>query len=141
MERYIRCNEALTPVARVWTVETRNRRPRTPDRWSVRDDDALSGSLQSAHDNRKPGRCLMTTESLTTMRELDSRLVDGLHVRLWWDPAVNLVWVSVLDTRSGDAFTVEVKAGQEPLDVFRHPFAYASRDRVEADSGLHATAG
>jgi hypothetical protein len=83
----------------------------------------------------------MTTESLTTMRELDSRLVDGLHVRLWWDPEVNLVWVSVLDTRSGDAFTIEVKAGQEPLDVFRHPFAYAPREHVEAENGLHAAAG
>jgi len=83
----------------------------------------------------------MNTESLMTMRELDSRLVDGLHVRLWWDPAVSLVWVSVLDIRSGDAFTIEVKAGQAALDVFRHPFAYSPREHAEAQVGLHATAG
>lgn len=82
----------------------------------------------------------MITESLTTMRELDSRLVDGLHVRLWWDPAGDLLWVSVLDTRSGEAFSIEVKAGQAPLDVFRHPFAYASREYAEAGISAHATA-
>lgn len=83
----------------------------------------------------------MTTESLTTMRELDSRLADGLHVRLWWDPEGDLVWVSVLDTRSGDAFTIDVKDGQQPLDVFRHPFAYAPREHAEAHAGMPATAG
>lgn len=83
----------------------------------------------------------MITESLTTMRELDSRLVDGLHVRLWWDPEASLVWVSVLDTRSGEAFSIEVKAGQEPLDVFRHPFAYAPREHAEIRISAHATAG
>lgn len=82
----------------------------------------------------------MTTESLTTMRELDSRLVDGLHVRLWWDPELSLVWVSVLDTRSGEAFSIEVKAGQSPLDVFRHPFAYASREHAEAVMGSQVAA-
>ena len=83
----------------------------------------------------------MTTESLTTMRELDSRFADGLHVRLWWDPETSLVWVSVLDTRAGDAFSIEVKAGQEPLDVFRHPFAYAPREHAEAGVGARVTAG
>jgi hypothetical protein len=83
----------------------------------------------------------MTTASLTTMRELDNRLVDGLHVRLWWDPALDLVWVAVLDTRSGDAFSIEVKAGQDPLDVFRHPFAYAPRQYAETGISAHATAG
>ena len=83
----------------------------------------------------------MTTESLITMRELDSRLVDGLHVRLWWDPETSLVWVSVLDTRSGDAFSIEVRSGQQALDVFRHPFAYASREHAEAGLGARVTAG
>jgi hypothetical protein len=83
----------------------------------------------------------MTAESLTTMRELDSRLTDGLHVRLWWDPEVSLIWVSVLDTRTGDAFSIEVRAGQDPLDVFRHPFAYAPREHAEAGFAARVTAG
>lgn len=82
----------------------------------------------------------MTTESLITMRELDSRLTDGLHVRLWWDPEADQVWVSVLDTRSGDAFNVEVREGQRPLDVFHHPFAYVPKEHAEAQNGLTARA-
>jgi hypothetical protein len=74
----------------------------------------------------------MNPESLTSIRELDSREGDGLHVRLWWDQNDGSVWVSVLDTRSGDALRIEVRAGQQALDVFHHPFAYAPREHVEA---------
>jgi hypothetical protein len=81
----------------------------------------------------------MTSEALTSIRELDSRLVDGLHVRLWWDSARDAVWVSVLDTRSGDAFRIEVRSDQRPRDVFHHPFAYAPREHLEVAGSLHAT--
>ena len=74
----------------------------------------------------------MNLESLTSIRELDSRIGDGLHVRLWWDASSGRVSVSVLDTRSGDALSIEVEEGQRPLDVFHHPFAYAPREHVEA---------
>ena len=74
----------------------------------------------------------MNLESLTSIRELDSRVGDGLHVRLWWDESSGAIWVSVLDTRSGDALSIEVTEGQRPLDVFQHPFAYAPREHVEA---------
>jgi hypothetical protein len=74
----------------------------------------------------------MNLESLTSIRELDSRVGDGLHVRLWWDERDGSVWVSVLDTRSQDALRIEVSPGQRPTDVFQHPFAYAPREHVEA---------
>ncbi|HEX3616343.1 MAG TPA: hypothetical protein VHU61_07380 [Solirubrobacteraceae bacterium] len=74
----------------------------------------------------------MNLESLTSIRELDSRVGDGLHVRLWWNESNGEVWVSVLDTRSGEALSIAVAQGQRPLDVFHHPFAYAPRERVEA---------
>jgi len=74
----------------------------------------------------------MNLENLTTIRELDSRIGDGLHVRLWWDQRDSSVWVSVLDTRSGDALRIEVSSDQRPMDVFRHPFAYAPREHLEA---------
>lgn len=83
----------------------------------------------------------MTAESLTSMRELDGRVSDGLHIRLWWDPEASLVWVSVLDTRGGGAFCIEVKKGQRALDVFNHPFAYVPREHVEAGNGRRAAAG
>jgi hypothetical protein len=59
-----------------------------------------------------------------TARELDHRTIDGLDVRLLWDPGENRVTVLVDDRRNGEIFEVEVGPGDSALDVFRHPFAY-----------------
>ena len=64
-------------------------------------------------------------EFLLTARELDSRVSDGIHVRLLWNEPDDSVLVSVADHRTGDAFTLPVRTGQRPLDVFHHPYAYA----------------
>jgi hypothetical protein len=72
----------------------------------------------------------MPVESLTSMRELDSRSVDGLQVQLWWDSETGCVWVSTRDGRSGNQFLIEVRDGERPLDVFQHPFAYASGQQL-----------
>lgn len=77
-----------------------------------------------------PGQRLMPIESLTSMRELDSRSVDGLQVQLWWDAETGCVWVSTRDGRSGSQFLIEVRDGERPLDVFQHPFAYASGQQL-----------
>jgi hypothetical protein len=74
----------------------------------------------------------MNPESLASIRELDSRVGDGLHVRLCWDERDGSVWVSVLDMRSQDALCIEVSPDQRPTDVFQHPFAYAPREHAEA---------
>jgi hypothetical protein len=79
-----------------------------------------------------PELALMPAESPISMRELDGRLVNGLQVQLWWDPDTSCVWVSVRDARTGNQFLIEVRDGQEPLDVFHHPFAYAPRHQLEA---------
>jgi len=59
------------------------------------------------------------------VRELNTRVSDGLSVELLWCEADDLVFVRVEDQRSGEGFTVPVKPGQSPIDVFNHPFAYA----------------
>ena len=59
------------------------------------------------------------------MRELASRINDGIHVQLMWCEQDNTVTVTVDDKKTGHAFTVEVGSNQ-PLDVFNHPFAYAA---------------
>ena len=64
-------------------------------------------------------------ELLLTTRELDSRVTDGIHVRLLWNEPDNRVLVSVSDHRTGEAFTLRVGQGERALDVFHHPFAYA----------------
>jgi hypothetical protein len=57
---------------------------------------------------------------------LDSRISDGLQIRLLWDAGDGGLWVSVLDTRRGGSFSVAVGPDDAPLDVFHHPFAYAA---------------
>jgi hypothetical protein len=79
-----------------------------------------------------PGVRLMPVENLTSMRELDSRFVNGLQVQLWWDSETGCVWVSVRDAGSGNQFLIEVRDGERPLDVFHHPFAYAPGPQLAA---------
>ena len=79
-----------------------------------------------------PGVRLTPIESLASMRELDYRFVNGLQVQLWWDSETSCIWVSVRDARTESQFLIEVRDGERPLDVFHHPFAYASRQRLAA---------
>ncbi len=73
----------------------------------------------------------MTALILTTMRELDTRWNDGIQVRLLWCQHDGRVLVAVTDTRNGGAFSIQVAAGEDPHDVFHHPYAYAAWRRIE----------
>jgi hypothetical protein len=68
----------------------------------------------------------MTPETLTSVRELDSRFSDGIQVKLLWCEHDGRLWVGVVDLKSRDSFCIEVHEGDRPLEVFRHPYAYAS---------------
>jgi hypothetical protein len=59
-------------------------------------------------------------------RELAYRENDGLAVSLLWDPADDVLTVTVRDRQTGEAFEIPV-ADASPLEVFHHPFAYAAR--------------
>jgi hypothetical protein len=70
----------------------------------------------------------MTDTTDTNFRmpiELDSRTQDGFQVSLLWQPGTDVVLVEVDDERAGQRFQLVVD-GEEALDVFRHPFAYAA---------------
>jgi hypothetical protein len=60
-------------------------------------------------------------------RELDSRMSDGIHIRLLWRPVDGQVSVAVNDTKTGEVFELPVGDRDRPLDVFHHPYAYAAR--------------
>jgi len=77
----------------------------------------------------------MTAETLTSIRELDTRVTDGARVRLLWCEHDGTLWVTVVNTKTGDAFHVEVHQGEQPADVFHHPYAYAAHHGVET-SGI-----
>jgi hypothetical protein len=85
----------------------------------------------------------MTAETLTLVRELDSRVTHGMQVRMLWSEADDTVWVAVVDTRGGGRFRLRVRPGERPRDVFDHPFAYADLHGVDPGSlsGRNDTAG
>jgi hypothetical protein len=62
----------------------------------------------------------------TEPRELDSRSSDGIHVQLLWHPRDGHVSVAVNDTKTGEAFELDVRHGQQASDVYQHPYAYAA---------------
>jgi hypothetical protein len=72
----------------------------------------------------------MTPTTITHLtRELDSRTTDGIEVRLLWSEHDGRVLVAVSDSKTGDAFSIEVREGDRAMDVFHHPYAYrASRE-------------
>jgi hypothetical protein len=68
----------------------------------------------------------MTSTITHLTRELDSRTSDGIEVRLLWNEHDGRVLVAVNDAKTGDAFAVEVREGDQAMDVFHHPYAYAA---------------
>ena len=66
-----------------------------------------------------------------TLRELDHRMNDRIDVWLLWRETDNAVLVSVDDEKTGDQFTIQVRDGEKPLDVFNHPYAYAAWHGIE----------
>ena len=61
----------------------------------------------------------------TTLTELHHRSADGIEVSLLWSRVTNALTVAVEDSRSGVTFEVAAPA-DKALDVFEHPFAYAT---------------
>jgi hypothetical protein len=71
----------------------------------------------------------LESETSASTRELDSRMSDGIRVRLLWHSVDSRVSVAVQDTRTGETFEVPVGDNDRPLDVFHHPYAYAAMRR------------
>jgi hypothetical protein len=60
-----------------------------------------------------------------TVKELDYRDSNGIAVWLLWNCEDNTLSVVVADEVAGDTFSLDVAPAQA-LDVFNHPFAYAT---------------
>lgn len=61
-------------------------------------------------------------------RELDHRRADGIDVRLLWSQPDGRILLAVSDSKTGDAFSVEVEPG-DALEAFHHPYSYAASKR------------
>ena len=73
-------------------------------------------------------------------RELDSRTSGGIHVRLLWHPWDRHLLVVVDDIKTGESFVLPVQDGERPLDVFRHPYAYAASRGLSGSNRAPAAA-
>jgi hypothetical protein len=80
----------------------------------------------------------MNAHILQTMRELHSRISDGIHVRLLWSERDGRVTVAVADCKTGDAFVVDVGDGDRAMDVFHDPYAYAAWRDVDVRAAADA---
>lgn len=67
-------------------------------------------------------------------RKLLSRVNDGIHVDLMWCERKGRAWVTVSDSKRGERFSVLVPEGERPLDVFHHPYAYATPEGAGGDA-------
>jgi hypothetical protein len=61
----------------------------------------------------------------STITELHHRSADGIEVTLLWSRDTNALTVAVEDSRSGHSFELPAPP-EKALDVFEHPFAYAT---------------
>jgi hypothetical protein len=59
-------------------------------------------------------------------KDLDFPVADGVEVTLLWATALNRVRVAVHNHGSGEEFELEVRAGDNRLDGFHHPYASAA---------------
>lgn len=77
---------------------------------------------------------------MNSLRELDSRTNDGIHVRLLWHQTDDRVVVAVDDAKTGDSFVVGVQRDESATDVFHHPYAYAAWHRIPTRTTVPAPA-
>jgi hypothetical protein len=80
----------------------------------------------------------MSTQT-STLRELDTRVNDGIEVRLLWAEGEDQLSVAVADSRSGESFSIQVPEGASAIDVFHHPYAYAAWRGAKTTAGLPQT--
>ena len=80
----------------------------------------------------------MTAQTLTATRELHSRISDAIHVRMLWNEHTERVTVAFADSKTNDAFVVDVRESDRAMDVFHHPYAYAAWRDIETRTGARA---
>ena len=65
-------------------------------------------------------------------KELASRDSGSTHVALLWSRRLRRAAVVVEDEETGEVVELDVLCGDDPLDLYEHPWAYAARRRAAA---------
>jgi hypothetical protein len=80
---------------------------------------------------------MRTTETVSDLLyELDHRSNDRIDVWLLWCERDSRVLVAVADEKTGERFEIEVREGEQALDVFNHPYAYAAWRGIDTRSEI-----
>jgi hypothetical protein len=66
----------------------------------------------------------MSAERRSITRELDHRASDGIDVRLLWHAREDRVSITGSNTKTGEAFVVDVAPEDNALHAFHHPVSY-----------------
>ena len=67
---------------------------------------------------------------------LESRRSGTTEVALLWSKRTHRAAVAVEDEATGEHFELEISPGDDPLDVFNHPYPYAAARHVPVRSGV-----
>lgn len=70
------------------------------------------------------------------VHELDYRAADGVEVALLWVVGTKSLFVVVHDEKTGDVLELPVERGENAIDVFDHPYAYAAARGLEYEPRL-----
>jgi hypothetical protein len=70
------------------------------------------------------------------VHELDYRAADGVEVALLWVVGTKNLFVVVVDEKSGDVLELDVEQGENAIDVFNHPYAYAAARGLDNEPRL-----
>lgn len=62
------------------------------------------------------------------IRELDRRRAAGIDVRLLWNQRDDVILLVVSDSKTGEAFSVDVDP-RNALEAFHHPYSFAASKR------------
>jgi hypothetical protein len=68
------------------------------------------------------------------IRELCSRSCNGIDIALIWHRCDDTAMVVVVDHRNGEKFLLEVDEGENALDLYHHPYAYAAYRQIPRGS-------
>src|SRR5262245_29501246 len=107
----------MAAACRRATIPRRAASARWPPRWSQRH---RRGPAVASRLGRPTA-----PEDDDVEQELAQRENDGIAVTLHWHSGTDRLTVSVLDSRTGEAFSLPAGPG-DAMDVFHHPYAYAA---------------
>jgi hypothetical protein len=95
-------------------------------------------AMTKGHTQKRTPMRATATPTDQAVKELDRREADGLEVTMLWYSREDYASVVVADAKTGERFELALGPGDDALDVFNHPYAYAAHRGLEYGAGASA---